>query len=396
MPVINRIAAFHPEMTAWRQDFHRHPELGFAEHRTSAKVAELLRGFGVDEVVTGIARTGVVGVIRGREAGAAPGAAIGLRADMDALPIVEETGLPYASATPGTMHACGHDGHTAMLLGAARYLAETRNFAGTVHVIFQPAEEGLAGGKLMVEEGLFERFPMRAVFGMHNWPSGPQGRFLWRAGPIMAACATIDIVVTGRGGHAAVPQATVDPIVVAAHIITALQGIVARSVDPAEAGVVTIGHIDGGHTHNVIPETVRLRGTSRWFSPEVGDLLEAGVRRIVPGIAASLGATAEVSYVRTYIATVNDAEATALTVRAAEAVAGPAQVQHLAKAPMWGEDFAFMLDAKPGSYIMLGAGRSATDANVHHPRYDFNDALLPIGASYWATLAEQCLPPAAK
>ncbi len=387
MPVINRIAAFHDDMTAWRRDFHQHPEIGFEEHRTSALVAERLRAFGVDEVVTGIAKTGVIGVIRGR----APGEAIGLRADMDALPILEETGLPYASATPGKMHACGHDGHTTMLLGAARYLAETRNFAGTVYVIFQPAEEGLAGGEVMVQEGLFQRFPMKMVFGMHNWPSGPEGVFQWRAGPIMAACGRIDITVTGRGGHAALPHATVDPIFVAGHILTALQGIVARNLDPALAGVVTIGHIVGGHTHNVIPETVRMRGTSRWFTPEAGDVLEEGIRRIVPGIAASLGAEAVVDYERTYIATVNDPDATALTVRAAEAVAGAAQVLPLAHAPMWGEDFAFMLAAKQGSYIMLGARRSEGDPNVHHPRYDFNDALLPIGASYWATLAEQIL-----
>jgi hippurate hydrolase len=388
MPIINRIANFHDDMTAWRQDFHTHPELGFQEQRTSAVVAERLREFGVDEVVTGLATTGVVGVIRGR----ADGDAIGLRADMDALPIFEDTGLPYASKTAGTMHACGHDGHTTMLLGAARYLAETRNFAGTVYVIFQPAEEGGGGGKVMVDEGLFQRFPMRMVFGMHNWPLLPAGVFAWRPGPIMAACSMFEIAVTGRGAHAAQPHTGVDAILVAAHIVTGLQSVVARNMEPVEAGVVTVGAINGGHAHNVIPERVRLKGTTRWFSPNVGDVLESGVRRVATGIAEGFGARAEVDYRRTYIATVNDAEATDLTVTAARAVAGEARVVPMQKPTMGGEDFSFMLAAKQGSYIMLGGGRGADDAMVHHPKYDFNDAILPVGASYWATLAEQLLP----
>jgi amidohydrolase len=388
MPIINRIADFHDDMTAWRQDFHAHPELGFEEHRTSAAVAELLRGFGVDEVVTGLAKTGVVGVIRGR----ASGDAIGLRADIDALPIHEETGLAYASQTEGKMHACGHDGHTTMLLGAARYLAETRNFAGTVYVIFQPAEEGGGGGKVMVDEGLFERFPMRMVFGMHNWPLMPAGVFAWRHGPIMAACSQFDITVTGKGAHAAQPHTGIDPIMVAAHIVTGLQSIVARGVEPTDSGVVTVGSIHGGSAHNVIPETVHLKGTTRWFSPKVGDQLEDGVRRVATGVAASFGATAEVDYQRTYIATVNDAEATDLTVVAAKAISGEARVVPMVRPTMGGEDFSFMLAAKQGSYIMLGGGRGEGDAMVHHPKYDFNDAILPVGASYWATLAEQLLP----
>jgi hippurate hydrolase len=388
MPIINRIAEFHDEMTQWRRDLHQHPEIGLQEHRTSAVVAEKLRGFGVDEVVTGIATTGVVGVIHGRAAGEA----IGLRADMDALPIEEATGLPYASATPGTMHACGHDGHTAMLLGAARYLAETRNFAGTVYVIFQPAEENFGGGQIMVDEGLFTRFPMRNVFGMHNWPLIPQGEFLWRHGPIMAATARIEIVVRGKGGHAAMPHNGTDPIVVAANISTALQSIVARNVDPAESGVVTIGAIAGGNAHNVIPDTVRMEGTARWFTPAVGDVLETGVRRLATGIAAGHGATAEVTYRRSYLATVNDPDATDLAAHAARTVAGEARVRHMAQPTMGGEDFAFMLAAKPGSYILLGARRGPNESQVHTPTYDFNDAILPIGASYWATLAEQLLP----
>ena len=268
MPVINRIADFHDDLTAWRRDLHEHPELGFEEVRTSAIVAQRLREFGVDEVITGIAKTGVVGAIKGRQ----PGGAIGLRSDMDALPIHEATGLPYASKIPGKMHACGHDGHTAMLLGAARYLSETRNFAGTVYVIFQPAEEGFAGGRVMVEEGLFERFPMQMVFGMHNWPQLPAGHFVWRHGPVMAACSQFEIVINGKGAHAAMPHQGIDPIVIAAHIVTGLQSIVARNVDPAESGVVTVGHISGGDTFNVIPQTVHMKGTTRWFTAKVGDL----------------------------------------------------------------------------------------------------------------------------
>jgi len=393
MPIINRIADFHEEMTAWRHDLHTHPELALQEQRTSRVVQDRLAEFGVDEIVTGLATTGVVGVIRGQGPNsAAGGPAIGLRADMDALPILEETGLPYASANPGTMHACGHDGHTTMLLGAAKYLAETRNFDGTVYVIFQPAEENLGGGGIMVREGLFDRFPMRQVFGMHNWPAVPEGVFQWRNGPIMAAVANIEITITGKGAHGAQPHTGTDPIVIASQIVGALQTLVSRSIEPAEGGVVTIGHINGGHTYNVIPETVHMKGTARWFAPEVGDALEAGVIRLATGIAQSFGARADVLFERAYPATVNDAEATALTRRAAETVAGAARVQPMPKPTMGGEDFAFMLEAKQGSYIMLGAGRTANDAMVHHPKYDFNDAILPVGASYWATLAEQLLP----
>ncbi len=390
MPIINRIADFHNEMTEWRHDLHAHPELALQELRTSGVVQAKLREFGVDEVITGLAQTGVVGVIRGTGAG---GRAIGLRADMDALPIEEATGKPYASQNPGVMHACGHDGHTTMLLGAAKYLAETRNFDGTVYVIFQPAEENLAGGAIMVKDGLFERCPMEQVFGMHNWPGIPQGRFAWRDGPIMAAIANIEITVTGKGAHAAQPDLGIDPIVIASHIVTALQTIVSRGIDPAESGVVTIGHVAAGHTYNVIPETAHMKGTARWFAPEVGDALENGVRRLATGIAASFGATADVSFTRDYPATVNDPAATALTLNAARAVAGEANVQPMKHPTMGGEDFAFMLQAKQGSYIMLGGGRAAKDdALLHHPRYDFNDEILPIGASYWATLAEQLLP----
>ncbi len=388
MPILNRIADFHAEMTAWRRDFHAHPEIAFEEVRTSGIVAEKLREFGCDEVITGIAKTGVVGVIRGQ---GDTGRAIGLRADIDALPILEQTGLPHASTVPGKMHACGHDGHTTMLLGAAKYLAETRNFAGTVYVIFQPAEESGGGGNVMVQEGLFERFPMERVFGMHNWPGAPEGSFWWREGPIMAATAQIEVTVTGKGAHGAMPHQGNDPVVVAAQIVTALQSIVARNVEPAESGVITIGQIQGGDTWNVIPEEVFLRGTARWFKPEIGDLLEQRFLEITTGIATAFGATAKAVFDRGYPATVNEPESTALSVAAARAIAGEAKVQEMPKPTMGGEDFSFMLNAKAGSYIMLGAGRGPADPQVHHPRYDFNDAVLPIGASYWARLAEQIL-----
>ncbi len=388
MPVINRIAEFHADMTEWRHDFHTHPELALKENRTSGIVQDKLRAFGVDEVHANIATTGVVGVIHGRQ----PGPGIGLRADMDALPILEETGLPYASQTPGIMHACGHDGHTTMLLGAARYLAETRNFAGTAYVIFQPAEENKGGGRIMVEEGLFDRFPMDRVFGIHNWPEVPEGEFRWRAGPCMAAVADIEITITGKGAHGAQPHTGVDPIVVAAAIVQGLQSIVARNMEPVEAGVVTIGSIQGGHIYNVIPETVRMLGTARWFAPEVGNLLERRVVELATGIAASYGAIADARFIRTYPATVNDADMVLLAKAAAEDVVGEARVARQDKPTMGGEDFSFMLNQRPGAYLFLGGNRGPGTAQVHHPKYDFNDAILPVGASYFARLVERLLP----
>ena len=388
MPVINRIAEFEPELTAWRRDFHMHPELNFEEHRTAGIVAQRLREFGCDQVIEGFSGTGVIGLIHGE--GGPNGRAIGLRADMDALPIEERTGAAWASQNAGKMHACGHDGHTTMLLGGARYLAETRNFSGTVVLIFQPAEERGGGAEVLVRDGIFQQFPMSRVFGMHNWPGLPAGEFAWREGPIMAAVEQLEIHLQGRGAHGAMPHQGVDPIMVAAAIVQGLQSIVARNVEPVEAGVITIGEIRGGFTHNVIPDSVYMQGTARWFQPAVGALLKERFLHLVPGIAAAFGATAQASMTLYCPATINDPESTRLTVTAAKAVA--AQVHEMPKPTMGGEDFAFMLNAKAGSYIMLGAGRGVDDPGLHHPEYDFNDAVLPMGASYWATLAEQLLP----
>jgi hippurate hydrolase len=390
MPIINRIAEFHPDMTEWRQDLHAHPELSMQESRTAAMVQDRLRAFGVDEIITGLATHGVVGVIRGN--GAASGRAIGLRADMDALPLQEETGLPHASRNPGVMHACGHDGHTTMLLGAAKYLAETRNFDGTVYVIFQPAEEFEGGADRMVRDGLFDRCPMEQVYGLHNWPQAAAGTFLWRNGPVMAAVAFYDIIITGKGSHGAFPHQGIDPVVVAAQIVGALQTIVSRSIEPIEGGVVSVGSISGGEAYNILPERVHMKGTTRWFKPAVGDAIEAGIRRLATGIAASFGASAEVLYNRHVPATINDPAATDLAVHAARTIAGEAKVREMRSPTMGGEDFAYMLNAKQGSYLMLGSARGAADPQLHHPRYDFNDEVLPVGASWWATLAEELLP----
>jgi amidohydrolase len=387
MPIINSIAAIHPEMTAWRRDLHANPELSMQESRTAALVRAKLAEFGVDDIITGMATHGVVGVIR---AGSSD-RAIGLRADMDALPIHEETGLPHASRTPGVMHACGHDGHTTMLLGAAKYLAETRNFDGTAYLIFQPAEEFEGGAEMMVNDGLFERCRMEKVFGLHNWPDIKAGTFLWRTGPVMAAVGFFEITVTGKGSHGASPHQGIDPIMVSAQIIGALQTIVSRSIEPIEGGVVSIGSIAGGEAYNILPERVVMKGTARWYQPEVGDQIEAGMNRLVKGIAESFGATAELRFFRHAPATVNDAEATSLALDAAKAVAGMDGVREMRAPTMGGEDFAFMLNAKQGAYLMLGSGRGGGNPLLHHPQYDFNDEILPIGASWWATLVEQQL-----
>jgi amidohydrolase len=388
MPLVNRFAEAQEEIAAWRRDIHANPELLYDVHRTAALVADKLRAFGCDEVVTGIGRTGVVGVIRGRAAGS--GRVVGLRADMDALPIVEATGLPYASRVEGKMHACGHDGHTAMLLGAARRLAETRRFDGAAAVIFQPAEEGGAGGRAMVEDGLMERFGIREVYALHNDPSLPVGRFATRPGPMMAATDVFTVSLEGKGCHAAFPHQGVDTTLVAAQIVVALQTIVARAVDPLASAVVSVTSLrTEGDAFNVIPGRVALKGTVRTLDPAVQDFVEGRVRRIVADVAAAFGAAAEVDYRRNYPVTVNSAPEAAFAVRVAADVAGEERVDAAALPTMGGEDFSFMLQARPGAFVMMGNGPSAP---LHHPAYDFNDDAIPFGCSYWVRLAEIAMP----
>jgi len=388
MPTVNRFADLHDEITAWRRDLHRHPELDFDVRRTAGKVAERLRAFGCDEVVEGIGRTGVVGVIKGRSN--ASGRVIALRADMDALPMTEATGLPWASATPGRMHACGHDGHTAMLLGAAKYLAETRNFDGAAVVVFQPAEEGGGGGREMVEDGMMDRFGVTEVYGLHNAPGRPVGEFAIRPGPVMAAADHLEIHLEGKGGHAAKPHECVDTTLVAAHVMIALQSLASRTVDPLESVVVTVASLHtGGDAFNVIPQTVAMKGTVRTLSAEVQDLVEPRLRALVEHTALAFGARAEVVYRRNYPVTVNAAAQAAFAADVAAEIAGEAGVEREVAPLMGSEDFSFMLNARPGAFIFLGNGDSA---HVHHPAYDFDDAAIPAGCSYWARLVERALP----
>jgi hippurate hydrolase len=389
MPIVNRVAGLHSDITAWRRDLHANPELLYDVHRTAAVVAEKLKAFGCDEVVTGIGRTGVVGVIRGRkrESGASE-KTIGLRADMDALPIEEANDLPYKSTVPGKMHACGHDGHTAMLLGAARYLAETRNFDGTAVVIFQPAEEGGAGGKAMVEDGLMSRFGIGEVYGMHNYPNMPVGSFGLRPGPIMAAADFVTIDIEGVGGHAARPHLTVDPVVVGAHIITAIQSIVGRNVDPVKSAVVSITMVKAGTTDNVIPQRVRLDGTARSLSEDVRVLVEERLRMLVENTAAAFGAKGKLTYRRNYPVLVNHERQTEFAGDVASEIAGAAQVDRELPPMMGAEDFSFMLNERPGAFIWIGNGPSA---GLHHPSYNFNDEIIPFGTSYWVRLVETAL-----
>lgn len=385
MPILNRAAEMQQEIAQWRRHLHRNPELGFDVFETAAFVAGKLGEFGCDEVVTGLGKTGVVGIISGRRGA---GATIGLRADMDALPITEATGKPYASAKPGKMHACGHDGHTAMLLGAAKYLAETRNFAGTVAVIFQPAEEGGGGGHEMIKDGLMERFGIRKVFGMHNMPGLPVGHFAIRPGPIMAATAEFTLRIKGRGGHAAIPHATIDPIVIGSHLVSALQSIVARSTDPVESLVVSVTKFHAGDAYNVIPETAELAGTVRTLKPEVAQIAEQRMRAICTGIAGSFGAEIEFDYDANYPVTFNHAEETVFAADVAAAIAGETNVHRDIQPLMGGEDFSYMLQARPGAFIFLGNGDTA---GLHHPAYDFNDDTAAYGVSYWVKLAETAL-----
>jgi amidohydrolase len=388
MPIVNRVADLQPEIQAWRRDIHEHPELLYEVHRTAAFVADRLREFGCDEVATGLGRTGVVGVIKGRKAATNGGVkVIGLRADMDALPIEENTNLPYASKTKGLMHACGHDGHTAMLLGAARYLTETRNFAGDAVVIFQPAEEGGAGAAAMIKDGLMDRFGIEQVYGMHNGPGIPLGAFAIRPGPIMAATASIDIKIEGHGGHAARPHKCIDSVLVGAQLIVALQQIVARNVDPLESAVISMCEFHAGNARNVIPQTAELHGTVRTLTPEVGELVEKRVREVVAGVAQITGAKIDLTYERGYPVTVNHAAQTEFATQVAREVAGEANV-HETPPLMGAEDFSYMLEARPGAFIFCGNGDSA---GLHHPAYNFNDEAILYGTSYWIKLVENTL-----
>jgi len=385
MPTVNRVADLHPEITAWRQDIHAHPELQYDVHRTAALVAEKLKAFGCDEVVPGIGRTGVVGVIRGSRPGSK---VVGLRADMDALPIEEETGLPYKSTVPGRMHACGHDGHTAMLLGAAKYLAETRNFAGTAVVVFQPAEEGGGGGLAMIKDGMMERFGIQEVYGMHNAPGLPVGQFGVRPGPMMASADFVTIDIEGKGGHAARPHKSVDTVLVGAQIVNNIQSIVSRNVDPLQSAVVSICMFHAGTTDNVIPQTAQLKGTARSLAPEVRDLLEARLRDIVEGTAKLHGATARLTYTRNYPVLVNHEREAGVAAGVAAEIVGDARVDTRYPPMMGAEDFSYMLEARPGALIWIGNGDSA---GLHHPAYNFNDDVIPIGTSYWVRLVESTM-----
>ena len=386
MPIVNRIADLQGDITAWRHDLHAHPELLYDVQRTAQTVADKLKAFGCDEVATGIGHTGVVGVIRGRKGQS--GKVIGLRADMDALPIEEANDLPYKSTVPGKMHACGHDGHTAMLLGAARYLAETRNFDGTAVVIFQPAEEGGAGGKAMVNDGLMERFNIGEVYGMHNYPGLPVGEFALRRGPIMAAADHFTIDIEGVGGHAARPHLTVDPVLIGAQIINQLQSIVSRNVDPLESAVVSICVFQAGNADNVIPQKVKLGGTGRSLSAKVRELLEKRIAEVAEGTARAHGGKARVNYRFGYPVLVNHATQTDFAATVASEVAGKERVNTDMVPVMGAEDFSFMLNARPGAFIFVGNGDSA---GLHHPSYNFNDEAIAFGTSYWVRLVETSL-----
>ena len=396
MALIQRLQELAPTMASWRQDLHAHPETAFAEHRTAALVAERLTGFGW-EVHTGLAGTGVVGVLRAGSghAGAGQsdgsGRSIGLRADMDALPITEANTFAQGSRHPGRMHACGHDGHTTMLLGAAQYLAETRRFDGTVVAIFQPAEENEGGGRVMVQEGLFERFPVQAVYGLHNWPGLAAGRFAVREGPMMAGCDQFEIEVRGRGCHAAMAQEGIDPIVVGSALVQALQTITSRTIAAADAAVVSVTQFHGGEAWNVIPASVVLRGSLRYFRNEVRDTIHQRLQSLCAGVAAAHGAQAELRLIPGYPPTVNSAAEAATAAGAMAAVVGSDRVDTHLPPTLGAEDFAYMLQARPGAYGWIGNGPGTGGCLLHNPRYDFNDAVLAIGASYWATLVERVL-----
>ncbi|VAW20773.1 Amidohydrolase family protein [hydrothermal vent metagenome] len=387
MPAINRFGEFHEEITGWRRDFHSNPELLYDVERTAGKVEELLKSFGVDEIVTGIGRTGVVGVIKGKKSGSSK--VIGLRADMDALPIKEASGKAYASKIDGKMHACGHDGHTAMLLGAAKYLAETRNFDGTAIVIFQPAEEGGAGGKAMVDDGMMERFGIEQVFGMHNMPRLALGQFAIREGGMMAATDEFTITINGVGGHAAMPHMSIDPVMIAAQITVALQTLVSRNVDPIDNAVLTVTQIHGGGAYNVIPGSAQLMGTIRTLDDEVRAQMEKRLIEMVEKIADAFGAKADLKFKRGYPVMSNAAEQTRFAVEVASELVGDENVDANVAPVMGGEDFSYMAIARPGAFIFIGNGDSA---DLHQDTYDFDDEAIPLGCSYWVKLVEKSMP----
>ena len=385
MPLLNSAVEMQGEVAGWRRHLHSNPEILFDVVNTAAFVADKLREFGCDDVVTGIGRTGVVGLIKGR---LGDGRVIGMRADMDALPIQEATNLPYASTTSGKMHACGHDGHTAMLLGAARHLCETRNFRGSVAVIFQPAEEGGGGGREMVKDGMMDRFGIREVYGLHNMPGLGLGEFAIRKGGIMAATDMFDITITGKGGHAAMPHLTVDPVMIGAQMVTALQTIVSRSTDPVSSLVISVTCFNAGDTYNVIPQSAKLRGTFRTLDPAVREDAEKRIRHVAANVAETFGAEAKVGIHRGYPVTMNHPDQTDFAIDVASSVSGKAKVNPEVAPVMGGEDFSYMLEARPGAFIFMGNGDSAF---LHHPEYDFNDDAIPHGVSYWVALAETAL-----
>jgi len=389
MPLLNDAVEMQPEIAGWRRELHMEPELLFDVVKTAAFVTDKLKAFGCDEIVTGIGRTGVVGLIKGRQG---DGPTLGFRADMDALPITEATGLPYASKIPGKMHACGHDGHTAMLLGAARQLCQTRNFAGSVAVIFQPAEEGGGGGHEMVKDGMMERFGIAEVYGMHTEAGIPIGQFAIREGAFLASMDTFSILIKGKGGHAAMPHLTVDPIFIGAQIVTALQGIASRNADPVEAVVVSVTQFNGGEIHNVISPAATLIGTVRTLNKKMRQMARENLFRTVTGIATALGGVAEINYdyLNGYPVTVNNPRETEIAAKVARDVAGAANVNANFPPIMGAEDFAFMLEARPGAFILIGNGDSAY---VHNPEFDFADDAIPYGVSYWVRLAETILAP---
>jgi hippurate hydrolase len=390
MPIVNRVADLQPDIQAWRRDIHEHPELLYDVHRTAAFVADRLREFGCDQVVTGLGQTGVVGVIKGNKPAGDGLKVIGMRADMDALPVDEQTNLPYASKTPGKMHACGHDGHTAMLLGAAKYLAETRNFDGTAVVIFQPAEEGGGGGKAMVEDGLMTRWNIDQVYGMHNMPGLAEGHFATTPGPLLASSDNIRITVHGKGGHAgATPHQAIDSVLIGSQIVNALQSIVARNVNPLQSAVISITQFHAGTAFNIIPETAELSGTVRTLDPDVRDLVERRIGEVAESVARAYGGSAETKYTRMYPVTLNHAREAGVAADVARDIVGADRVNDKIIPMMGAEDFSFMLEERPGAMILVGMGDSPA---CHHPAYVFNDNILGHGASFWVRLIETAMP----